>query len=49
MKTKQAHHAITSPLTGTIVRFDPNGLPFISNENAVCLLWTPRVCYVRLR
>ncbi|MFX1739995.1 hypothetical protein PXJ20_32090 [Paraburkholderia sp. A1RI_3L] len=41
--------AITSPLAGTEVWFDPNGLPFINNENAVCLMWTPRRCCVRLR
>jgi len=48
MKTKRPHIAISSTLAGTIVIFDPNGLPFIDNANAVCIVWTPRWCKVRL-
>lgn len=40
--------AITSPLAGTIVEFDPNGYPFTNNANAVCLAWSPTWCKILL-
>lgn len=46
--TKTYKPAITSSLAGTTVEFDPNGLPFISNANAVCIVWTPHWCKIRL-